>query len=412
MSNSIRDGFDRMWAELEPIGRDAQSRGYRRYAWSDADMDCRAWFQVNARRRGLDVETDGNGNLWAWWGDPDAGDALAVGSHLDSVPDGGGFDGPLGVVSAFSAIDALQASGVTPARPVAVVAFADEEGARFGVACAGSRLLTGQLSRERALSLTDVHGVSMEQAMRSVGHDPSRVGSDPARVARLGAFIELHVEQGRVPIAAPDGSVVHGLHGCGAPIGIGTSIQPHGRWRFDLSGRADHAGTTALVDRDDPTLRLADLVLAARESAAAAGAVATVGRIEVVPNGVNAIPSLVRAWLDVRAEDDERVRQVVSDAEAATGTSAQEESWTPGISFEKDLTDRLSAALAPRFGDLPLLTTAAGHDAGILSNAGVPTAMVFVRNQTGTSHSPLEFVDRRDRHAGVFALADVLSELC
>jgi N-carbamoyl-L-amino-acid hydrolase len=406
------DGFDRMWAELEPIGRHPSTRGYRRYAWSAEDGLCREWFRSAARDRGLDVEADGNGNLWAWWGDRADGDVLAIGSHLDSVPDGGAFDGPLGVVSAFSAIDGLRARGVEPTRPLAVVAFSDEEGARFGVACAGSRLLTGALTGERALALTDASGMTMKEAMRSAGHDASRVGPDPERLAQLGAFVELHVEQGRVPVRAPGGSEVAGLHGYGSPIGVATSIHPHGRWRFELVGRADHAGTTELVDRDDPTLRLARLVLAARDSAVSNKAVATVGRIEVMPNGVNAIPSGVRAWLDVRGPVDTSVRRVVSEVEAAAGVPALEESWTPAIEFSATLRDRISGVMSHRFGDVPALPTAAGHDAGILADAGVPTAMVFVRNRTGTSHSPLEHVDRSDRHAGVDALTDVVAELC
>ncbi len=408
---SVCERFDEMWAELEPIGRDDTSRGYRRFAWTDHDLECREWFRARARDRGLTVETDGNGNMWAWWGDPAHGQAVVMGSHLDSVPDGGAFDGPLGVVPAFSAIVAMRERGVAPRRPVAVVAFADEEGARFGVACAGSRLLTGELGRDRALALTDRSGVTMEEAMRSAGHDPSRVGPDRARLRSIAAFIELHVEQGRVPVARADGSVAHGLQGCGAAVGTASAILPHGRWRFDLVGRADHAGTTALADRDDPMLRLARLIIAARESAHSAGAVATVGRVDVRPNGVNAIPSLVRAWLDVRGPDEALVRRVVSEAEAATASAAVEESWTPSVVFDEALRTGVEETLVRRFGDVPRLFTAAGHDAGILSNAGVPTAMLFVRNHDGTSHSPQEFVEPTDRHIGAAALADVVSDL-
>ncbi|MCH6230834.1 allantoate amidohydrolase [Microbacterium sp. CFH 31415] len=407
----VFERFDAMWAGLEPIGRDDTTGGYRRYAWTEDELHCREWFRAQARVRGLRMETDGNGNMWAWWGDTARGRAVVMGSHLDSVPDGGAFDGPLGVVSAFSAVDAMRERGIVPRRPVAIVAFADEEGARFGVACAGSRLLTGELGRDRALALTDRSGVTMEEAMRSAGHDPSRVGPDRARLSSIAAFIELHVEQGRVPVVTETGAVVNGLHGCSAAVGTASAILPHGRWRFDLIGRADHAGTTALADRDDPMLRLARLIQAARESAERVGAVATVGRVDVQPNGVNAIPSLVRAWLDVRGPDEALVRRVVSEAEVATGSAAAEESWTPSVVFDEALRDRVEQILVRRFGGGPTLSTAAGHDAGILSNAGVPTAMLFVRNHDGTSHSPHEFVEPMDRHSGVAALADVISDL-
>ncbi len=237
--------FGRMWDDLHGVGRDARSTGYRRYAWTAADLDCRAWFAAEASRRGLDLTRDRNGNLWAWWGDPDAGDAVVTGSHLDSVPDGGAFDGPLGVVSAFAAIDLLREREVRPDRPLAVVSFADEEGARFGVACAGSRLLTGSLDADRARALTDGEGTTMAEAMGAAGHDPAHLGRDDDTLARVGTFVELHVEQGR------------GLVDQEVAVGVAGSIWPHGRWRLDLPGEANHAGTTRLADRDDPMLRLA-----------------------------------------------------------------------------------------------------------------------------------------------------------
>jgi N-carbamoyl-L-amino-acid hydrolase len=132
--------FAALWESLLPVGRDPASGGYRRFSWTQADLDCRAWFEAAARHRQLRTGPDRNGNLWAWWDVPrPMGAAVATGSHLDSVPDGGAYDGPLGVVSAFAAIDQLQAEGFTPSRPIAVAAFTEEEGARFGVACLPAR---------------------------------------------------------------------------------------------------------------------------------------------------------------------------------------------------------------------------------------------------------------------------------
>lgn len=394
MSGTSAD-YAAMWRELEPVGRDASTGGYRRFAWSDADLACREWFAVEAARRGLDLAVDRNGNQWAWWGDPDAGDAVVTGSHLDSVPDGGAFDGPLGVVSALAAVDLLRERELRPDRPLAVVSFADEEGSRFGVACAGSRLLTGTLDPDRARSLTDAEGTTMADAMRAAGHDPAHLGRDDDTLARIGTFVELHVEQGRA------------LADLGASVGVGSSIWPHGRWRLDLHGEANHAGTTRLADRDDPMLRLAAAVIAARESAQRLGAVATVGKVLVQPGGTNAIPSLVRAWLDARGGDDETVRAVVDAVGAAAAAAPTEESWSPEVRFDVPLRDHLAALL----GDAPVLPTGAGHDAGILAGAGVPTAMLFVRNPTGVSHSPAEHAETDDCLAGVEALATVLADL-
>ena len=387
--------FDRMWADLAPLGRDATTGGYRRFAWTGTDIVLRQWFRGEASARGMDVVRDRAGNLWAWRGDPDAdGPGLVLGSHLDSVPDGGAFDGPLGVVSAFAALDQLTANGWTPIRPVAVACFADEEGARFGVACAGSRLLTGVLDADRARSLTDNDGTTMAEAMASAGHDPAVLGRDDEALRRVGTFLELHVEQGRA------------LDDLDAPVGVAESIWPHGRWRLDLRGQADHAGTTRLADRDDPMLALAAVVLEARASAGRHDALATVGKVRVEPNGVNAIPSAVTAWLDARGPAEDAVRALVADVGSAAGTAPVEESWTPDTRFDPQLRDRLATLLAA-----PVLPTGAGHDAGILAAAGIPTAMLFVRNPTGVSHSPAEHAEPADCSAGVAALARAIEAL-
>ncbi|MBO0828570.1 MAG: allantoate amidohydrolase, partial [Streptosporangiales bacterium] len=287
-----------MWDALLPLGRDPASGGYRRHGWDAAEAECRAWFRSAARDRGLTVEEDGNGNLWAWWGEP-GGDAVVTGSHLDSVPDGGAYDGPLGVVSALAAVDLLRARGVRPRRPFAVAVFAEEEGSRFGIACLGSRLLAGRLDADHARALADRDGVTLERALSDAGADPAAIGLDHERLRRIGCFVELHVEQGR------------GLVDLDAPVGVGSASWAHGRWRFDFAGEANHAGTTRLADRRDPMLTFANTVLSARKKARQAGTVATVGRVEVTPDGTNAIPSLVRAWLDARAPDAPTLAEVV-----------------------------------------------------------------------------------------------------
>ncbi|MEV4725879.1 M20/M25/M40 family metallo-hydrolase, partial [Micromonospora humida] len=151
--------FRELWDEIAPVGRDADSGGYLRYALTPAELRLREWFRAQAELRGMPVSEDGNGNLFAWWGDPATGGAVLTGSHFDSVPHGGAYDGPLGIVSAFLAVDELRAAGVTPLRPVVVAAFVEEEGARFGVPCLGSRLLTGEIDADRAAGLRDATGV-------------------------------------------------------------------------------------------------------------------------------------------------------------------------------------------------------------------------------------------------------------
>jgi N-carbamoyl-L-amino-acid hydrolase len=388
-----------MLEDIAAIGRDPRTGGYRRYAWSDADMQLREWFAGEAAARGMDFVEDGNGNQFAWWGTGD--DALLIGSHLDSVPDGGAYDGPLGVVSSFAAVDRLRAEGFTPSRPIVVANFADEEGARFGIACAGSQLVTGVLAPAKALGLKDRDGLTLAEVMTARGRDPHTVGRTDL-LDSIGTFVELHVEQGR--------SLIHS----DAAVGVATAIWPHGRWRLDFCGEANHAGATLMEDRHDPMQAYAATVLAARRLATDAGARATFGRLEVEPGGTNAIPSRVRAWLDARAADEGQLDQLVDtlmhQARAAadpdgTVVTLTTESVSPAVEFDVPLRDRLASLL-----DAPVLPTGAGHDAGVLS-PHVPTAMLFVRNPTGVSHSPEEFAETEDCLAGVDALTQVLTEL-
>ena len=391
--------------QLANIGRNPVSGGYDRSAWTPADSQCRAWFRDQAQSIGLETELDRNGNLWAWWGADAPGTALVIGSHLDSVPSGGAFDGPLGIASAFAAIASLRHDGVVPTRPVAVVAFADEEGARFGVACTGSRLMTGALDAGQARCLVDVDGITLPEAMAAANADATHLGADPERLNRIGEFIELHIEQGHLPA----GGAAHGLAEAGSPLGLATGIWPHGRWRVDITGQQNHAGTTPLADRRDPMLGLADVILAVRAAAEAAGALATVGKVAVHPGAVNAIPGRATAWIDARAADDLAVRRVINDVVGRTTLVAVEESWTAPTPFDATLVRGLSDQLRAATGlDLPRLPSGAGHDAGVLALAGIPSAMILVRNPSGVSHAPEEFADDADCEAGVGALAAVI----
>jgi N-carbamoyl-L-amino-acid hydrolase len=404
------DRFGALWRSLTPIGRDSRTGGYLRYGLSSADLACRDWVTEEAHDRDLSVETDRNGNLFAWWGDPAAGDAVLTGSHLDSVPQGGAYDGALGVVSGLLAIDLLRERGLSrPSRPIGIAVFAEEEGARFGVPCLGSRLLTGSLDPARALALRDADGVRLADALATAGVDPAGVGPDPQRLGRLGTFVELHIEQGRA------------LADLDRAVGVASAIWPHGRWRLDVRGEGNHAGTTRLADRCDPLLTTAFAVLAANKEARLLGAHATIGRLSVTPNATNAIASHVSAWLDARAPDRSTVDDLVAAvarrvAERASrdGTTAawSAESVSEVVEFDVALRDKLAAALRSPddAGGAPILATGAGHDAGVLAGH-VPTAMLFVRNPTGVSHAPAEHASDVDCYSGVEALATVLGEL-
>jgi beta-ureidopropionase / N-carbamoyl-L-amino-acid hydrolase len=412
------EDFEQMWRTIAPVGRSSASGGYFRQPYTGAESELRTWFVEQCRARDLSVEADGNGNLLATWIVPNEMQVrtptehayrsglsgVLVGSHLDSVLDGGAYDGPLGVVSSLAAIDLLRERGVRPGRPVVVGAFAEEEGSRFGLACLGSRLATGTTTAEQAGALRDRDGTWLPDAMERAGVEPALGPAD--WVDRIACFVELHVEQGRWLVDRD------------AAVGLASGIWPHGRFRFDFTGAADHAGTTRMEDRRDPMLSYAATALAAAEEARDAGQRATFGRLDVTPNGTNAIPSRVTAWLDARCDTEEELAVLVdrirrrgehSADRDGTALAVTEESFSGLVAFDDDLTARLAGL----WGDtqVPVIPTQAGHDAGILAAAGVPAAMLFVRNPTGVSHSPVEQAEMADCLAGVEALADAIEEL-
>jgi N-carbamoyl-L-amino-acid hydrolase len=406
MDRAMPEDFERMWTDLAPVGRSASSGGYFRQPFTTPERELAAWFVEQCTVRGLRIESDDFGNVVGWWDpplveevaqQPSRHQGVLTGSHLDSVLDGGAYDGPLGVVSALAAVDLMRSRGVVPSRPVGVSVFVEEEGSRFGLACLGSRLAAGAISWDVARELTDRDGVALGDVVP---------GGTSSLLADVGTFVELHVEQGR------------DLVDRGAAVGVASEIWPHGRYRFDFTGTANHAGTTRMEDRADPMLTYAMTVLAANKQARLAGQRATFGRVSVEPNGTNAVPSKVTAWLDARCSTDaaladlvEAVSRQADERASRDGTSlvVTSESVSGSVAFAP----ALAAAVAADHegGDWPVIPTQAGHDAGILSAAGIPTAMLFVRNPTGISHSPLEEASIADCLVGVSALADTLERL-
>ena len=404
MTQASPDTVCGLLVEIADTGIDAARGGYSRPVFTTPELDLRSWFVDRAAKRGLDVETDRNGLIWAWDAPEGTRDgAIVTGSHLDSVPGGGAFDGPLGVASALVAFDLLSQRGVS-GRPRAIVVFPEEEGSRFGLACLGSQLMTGAVAPERALALKDVDGTTFAEASARAGLDPAHMGADPEALARIDTFIELHVEQGR------------GLIDADRPVAVASSILGHGRWRIVITGEGNHAGATLMADRRDPMVAAARAVVAVQSLARQTPhARATVGRLAPTPGGTNVIASRVDVWLDVRHPEDtvvhalvEQIRQAATRAAAEEGCAADvvEESYSQTVDFDPLLRDDLVGVLS----QAPVLATGAGHDAGVLKEH-VRTGMLFVRNPTGVSHSPHEHVEDVDAEAGAVALADCLERL-
>lgn len=403
--------FRALWADLDEIG--VAPTGTRRYSWTAEDAALRAWFTAQAESRGMEVHTDANGNIRAWWGGrPADGDSgVVTGSHLDSVADGGKWDGPLGVLLGLLAVDVLAAAEASGdfrrERPLGVVNYMDEEGTRFGVACLGSKLMSGALDPATARALTDSDGVTLAEAMTAAGADPGAIGRDDGEIRRSGAQVEVHIEQGKQ------------LVGLEAPVGVASAIWPHGRWEFVFTGLADHAGTARLQDRKDAALPFAATVLAARDIAADLDARATFGRFHVEPGGPNVVPAKVVALLDARAATEAAMLEMVDRIAASADDAGREHgvavevrkiSSAPVVDFDAGLRE-LHGKLAAEAGEyLPEVPTQAGHDSGILAPV-MPTSMLFVRSPHGISHSPLEDAADADVLAGLRALVRSLAVL-
>jgi N-carbamoyl-L-amino-acid hydrolase len=357
--------------------------GVNRLAWTEEDARSRAWFTEQAKGLGRTVVRDPAGNLWAcppqappWWG---------VGSHLDSVREGGRYDGPLGVACAFEIAARTE-------QPVAVISFADEEGARFNTPTFGSKALTGRLDLPHLLERRDPEGVVLGDAMRDAGVDPGELAGAPQWLSKLTGFVEIHIDQ------------TTELARAGQPVGIVSALANRLRLQVTLRGQADHAGATPLNERRDALSAAARLIVTA-EDLASGEVKATTSRILAEPNAPTTIASRVRLWIDARAPGAEAIdRWLDSFTEAARELAARSRveiglevaSRSLGREFSPRLRSGLAGASDAVLGHrVSELVCFAGHDAGVLAER-IPAAMVLVRNPTGISHSPRETVDLED----------------
>lgn len=390
--------LERRLAGLDAVGTGPD--GVTRLAWSPQLAAAERWFGEQAAQLGLRVQRDGAGSLWAcpdtappWW---------ATGSHLDSVRRGGRYDGPLGVAAAFAAAARCPS-------PVAVIAFADEEGARFNTPTFGSRALVGRLDVADALARRDDDDVSLADAMAAAGAPPDGLPGAPGWLERLHGFVELHIDQTRDLALA------------GAAAGGVRSLAARLRLAVVLQGRADHAGTTRRADRRDALMAAARLIVAADEQTTSdEDIVCTASRVIVEPNAFTTVPARVRLWLDARAPDRTRldaweagVRDAAAGLLDATGVTieATVASRSDGVVFDDRVRGALRVAVREAVGrEVPELVCYAGHDAGIVAERR-PAGMVFARNPTGVSHSPEEAVSLEDAAVAATALAAALREL-
>ena len=336
------------------------------------------------------------------------GPSLILGSHQDSVPQGGRYDGIMGVLLPCLALEKMQREGRRPAAPIEVMAFADEEGVRFPTALIGPRALAGTLD-PAVLDLRDAEGQSIAQAMRAFGGDPERLPSlrrDPKDVR---GYIEVHIEQGPV------------LEQAGLALGTVTGICGIERNAVVFTGETGHAGTMPMAGRRDALVAAARFISGVNSLALDwdHDVRATVGTLSLAPGAVNAIPKRVAVVLELRAIDDEQRNSMHAAARRLAQQSA--ETMGCGLSFERTyaqeavlcdpgLQGRVSEALEATQGQSMSLPSGATHDASAMSDL-CPVAMMFVRCRAGVSHRPDEFVSEADLEAAVTALTYVLEGL-
>lgn len=404
--------LDRLWNRLEElgrIGRDESSGGITRLSFTKEERAAKDLVASYMMAAGLTVREDAAGNLIGRReveADP-ASPTVLVGSHVDSVYEGGMFDGALGVLAGVEVLQTMEEKGISTDHLVEVVAFTDEEGARFGFGMIGSRATAGILRRED-LQRTDVEGLSIAEAMRESGLDPESIGDATRPVGSVKAYVELHIEQGKV------------LESEDVPVGVVEGIASNLWRKFVIEGEAGHAGTTPMNLRRDALAAAARIVRVIEEAAGATGTtVGTVGRLEVSPGGINIIPGHAEFTMDLRDLSEE----VRDRTEHHILDRAQETCLERGVEMSSDVLQRVPAAPCSKLvrdaaeeacrelGLYPFtLTSGAGHDAMQLKDL-CPIGMIFVRSKGGISHSPQEWSNKEDCARGAEVLFQAVLRL-
>lgn len=382
--------------ELSKFGRNPEG-GVSRVAFSQADLDGRAYIKGLMRSAGLEVHIDSAGNLIGRRAGTENLPPIQLGSHIDSVPGGGNYDGDVGVIGAIEVARVLHENQVSTRHPLEVIVFADEEGG-----LTGSRGMIGKLGDE-ALGVMSHSGLTIAQGLRRIGGDPDRLAEAQRRPGAITAFIELHIEQGAV------------LDAENIDIGVVTGIVGIQWWDVTITGSANHAGTTPMNKRHDAMLAAAELILAVnRVITGAPGAqVGTVGRIRAEPGAPNVIPGKVVMSLEIRDLSEEKIfemyRRIVAESAAIARRYGTEIDFAHiDVDAEPAPTDeRLRTVIANSAEQLGLsykaMPSGAGHDAQDMAQIA-PAGMIFVPSVGGISHSPEEFTRPRDMANG----ADVL----
>jgi beta-ureidopropionase / N-carbamoyl-L-amino-acid hydrolase len=404
----LRINLPRLQKDLEELGEIGKTSegGVWRSSFSETDMEARRWYLKRLEEADLHHWLDAAGNIYARVGD--GSPAVIAGSHLDSVPNGGRFDGALGVMAACECLRSIKEQHVRTKGPIEAVAFTDEEG-RFG-GFVGSFAVIGTLSYEEIQRRRDFRGMPLADAMRHVGLDPMKIGDARREPRDIKAYVELHIEQGPV------------LESLNVPIGVVQGIVAGSRTWITFRGRADHAGTTPMAMRKDALLGAAEFSLRARDIVLTEGSSATVGTVgvlELKPGASNIVPESAFLTLDLRDISWDILQRLLERVRVLAHEIA--EKWGLEVTVERmrisepaQMSSNIQAVIDEVARDLGQKThwmnSGAGHDAQVMAKI-TEAGMIFVPSRQGRSHSPAEFTEWQHIDNGANVLLNTLVRL-
>lgn len=395
---------DRLWNNLQKlgeVGRDPKG-GITRLSFTKEEREAKDLVRQFMEEAGLKVVEDEIGNLFGRREglDPTA-PAVLIGSHIDSVFNGGNFDGPAGVLTGIEVLHTLKEQQLETNHPIEVVAFTDEEGARFSSGMLGSSALTGSLSEEDLTNSKDKDGITIAEAMKEFGYNPNHLNKVRRDTETIKSYLELHIEQGKI------------LESEDVPVGVVSGLVGVTWLKVTITGEAGHAGTTPMWLRKDPMTAAAKIITKLEELAKQQErTVITTGRIQASPGGVNIIPAKVEFTLDVRDLSEEIIQNVEKNIHEIVASVANEREVMfeieklhklPAALCSEDMKNKIKDSVEELDYKVVELPSGAGHDAMIMAKV-TDIGMIFVRSKDGISHNPKEWTEKEDLAVGAEVL--------
>ncbi len=408
--NNLTDWLEEHLLKLNLTDEMDYTHGFTRLSYTKEEKQAHQVFQAIAENLGLDVHTDQAGNLWATWHVNKNAPTIAVGSHLDTVSSGGGYDGVAGVLTGLAAIKRLKDQNYTPQKNITILCFASEESARFGVSTIGSKAISGLLAKDEVASVKDAEGISIQESVESFGLSWDKIDQAEVNANRLESFLELHIEQGTQ------------IEEHGAQIGIVRGVACPIRLNVTAFGMANHTGTTPMGRRQDAFASIAPLITFVEEQAlqmneaASLPLVATVSTGHIRPNVMNVIPGEVELGIDIRSVDDklkkelaQRIQQYCKEIECKRNISVEVQTLVDNDSvfLDTNIHNKLSNIAEDLNMKTLTMDSGAGHDVMNMAHKW-PSGLLFISCQDGISHHPREYASPEDLVTGTKVIAEYL----